>query len=539
VLLELAVKDLGIIDDLRLVLAPGMTVLTGETGAGKTMLVEALELLVGGRADPLLVRPGAEAAEVEGRFELDGEEVVLARVVPADGRSRAYIDGRMATAGALAEAGARLVDLHGQHDHQSLLAAAVQRDALDRFAGIDLGPLHEARAEVDSVARRLADLGGDAGARAREVDLLRYQVDELERAALGAEDEDEHLDAEETELADASAHRAAAWGAAAALSAEGGTRDALAGALAELTGRAPFAEETERLAAVIAEVDDLATTLQRRGELIEEDPERLDALRVRRQLLADLRRKYGTASTGTGTGAGTLADVLAYRDHIAGRLDELERHEEVAADLARAARAAAERVARAEAVVAKARRAAAPDLASRVQAHLPDLAMGGARLEVEVGGDGPADEVRFLLAANPGSPPRPLAKVASGGELARAMLALRLVLTAAPPTLVFDEVDAGIGGEAAITVGRALARLGRRHQVLVVTHLPQVAAFADAQVTVTKTSGDAETVARARQLERDERIVELSRMLSGTPQSATAREHAAELLAAAAAERGA
>src|SRR3954462_4680940 len=140
-----------------------MTVLTGETGAGKTMLVEALELLVGGRADPLLVRPGADAAEVEGRFELDGEEVVLARIVPADGRSRAYVDGRMATAGALAEVGARLVDLHGQHDHQSLLAAAVQRDALDRFAGIDLGPLHDARAERDSVARRLADLGGDAG----------------------------------------------------------------------------------------------------------------------------------------------------------------------------------------------------------------------------------------------------------------------------------------------------------------------------------------------------------------------------------------
>ena len=165
--------------------------------------------------------------------------------------------------------------------------------------------------------------------------------------------------------------------------------------------------------------------------------------------------------------------------------------------------------------------------------------MGGSTVAVEVEGDGPADEVRFLLAANPGSPPRPLARVASGGELARTMLALRLVLTAAPPTLVFDEVDAGIGGEAAISVGRALARLGRRHQVLVVTHLPQVAAFADAQVTVTKTTGRDRTVARARHLEPDERIVELSRMLSGTPESTTAREHAAELLATAASERSA
>ena len=538
-LVELAVRDLGIIDELRLVLSPGMTVLTGETGAGKTMLVEALELLVGGRADPLLVRPGAEAAEVEGRFEMDGEEVVLARVVPADGRSRAYVDGRMATAGALAERGSHLVDLHGQHDHQSLLAPAVQREALDRFGGIDLTPVHEARARLGLVRQQLADLGGDAGARAREVDLLRYQVDELAAAHLDDADEDERLDEQETELADATAHRAAAWGAASALTGDGGVRDILSGALAALGGRTPFTAEVERLGAVVAEVDDLGSALQHRGDLIEEDPERLDALRERRQLLADLRRKYGTATTDSGAGSGTLADVLAYRDHVAARLDALERHEETAATLEKAEREAAADLGAAEEQVARARRKAAPDLARRVQGHLPELAMGGSTVAVEVEGDGPADEVRFLLAANPGSPPRPLARVASGGELARTMLALRLVLTAAPPTLVFDEVDAGIGGEAAISVGRALARLGRRHQVLVVTHLPQVAAFADAQVTVTKTTGRDRTVARARHLEPDERIVELSRMLSGTPESTTAREHAAELLATAASERSA
>jgi DNA repair protein RecN (Recombination protein N) len=517
VLLELAVRDLGIIDELSLVLAPGMTVLTGETGAGKTMLVEALELLVGGRADPLLVRPGAAAAEVEGRFEIDGEEVVLARVVPADGRSRAYVDGRMATAGALVEHGGRLVDLHGQHDHQSLLAPAVQREALDRFGGIDLAPAEDARGRLGAVRRRMADIGGDAGARAREVDLLRYQVDELDAAGLTDVDEDDRLDIEETELADAAAHRGAAWSAASALTGDGGARDGVAGALAEVTGRAPFAAEVERLGAVVAELDDLASTLQRRGEVIEEDPARLEALRERRQLLAELRRKYGTATVDSGPGSGTLADVLAYRDHVSARLEALERHEETAAALEREEREALGELAAAEARIAAARRKAAPDLARKVQQHLPELAMGGSRVAVEVEGDGPADDVRFLLAANPGSPPRPLARVASGGELARTMLALRLVLTAAPPTLVFDEVDAGIGGEAAISVGRALARLGRRHQVLVVTHLPQVAAFADAQVTVTKTTGRDRTVARARHLERDERIVELSRMLSGTP----------------------
>ena len=517
-----------------------MTVLTGETGAGKTMLVEALELLVGGRADPLLVRPGAEAAEVEGRFEMDGEEVVLARVVPADGRSRAYVDGRMATAGALAERGAHLVDLHGQHDHQSLLAPAVQREALDRFGGIDLTPRARGpcRASVSSAsswptsaATRGPGPGRSTCCATRSTSWPRRSLDDA--------DEDERLDEQETELADATAHRAAAWSAASALTGDGGVRDVLSGALADLGGRTPFTAEVERLGAVVAEVDDLASALQHRGDLIEEDPERLDALRERRQLLADLRRKYGTATTDSGAGAGTLADVLAYRDHVAARLDALERHEETAAALEQAEREAAADLGAAEEQVARARRKAAPDLARRVQAHLPELAMGGSTVAVEVEGDGPADEVRFLLAANPGSPPRPLARVASGGELARTMLALRLVLTAAPPTLVFDEVDAGIGGEAAISVGRALARLGRRHQVLVVTHLPQVAAFADAQVTVTKTTGRDRTVARARHLEPDERIVELSRMLSGTPESTTAREHAAELLATAASERSA
>ena len=457
-LLELAVRDLGIIDELSLVLAPGMTVLTGETGAGKTMLVEALELLVGGRADPLLVRPGAEAAEVEGRFEIDGEEVVLTRVVPADGRSRAYVDGRMATAGALAEHGTRLVDLHGQHDHQSLLAPAVQREALDRFGGIDLSPVRRRPRPPRSRPPALADLGGDAGARAREVDLLRYQVDELEAAAASTDaDEDERLDDRGDRAGRRGRPPRRPRGARRARSpATAVPRRAVAGALAALAGRAPFAAEVERLGAVVAEVDDLASTLQRRGEVIEEDPARLEALRERRQLLADLRRKYGTATVDTGRG----------RRHP-GRRPRLPRPRVRPARRARAprgdrrrarARAAGGRwptSAAAEARVAAARRKAAPDLAKTVQRHLPELAMGGSRVAVEVEGDGPADDVRFLLAANPGSPPRPLARVASGGELARTMLALRLVLTAAPPTLVFDEVDAGIGGR-----GRDLGRPG-------------------------------------------------------------------------------
>ncbi|HEY4378121.1 MAG TPA: AAA family ATPase, partial [Acidimicrobiales bacterium] len=284
-LLELGVHDLGVIDDLRLVLGPGMTALTGETGAGKTMLVEAIELLVGGRADAGLVRPGATEAVVEGRFELDGEERVLSRVIAAEGRSRAYVDGRMATAAALAELGARLVDLHGQHDHQSLLAGAVQREALDRFGGLDLEPLAAARADLRRIDAALADLGGDPGARAREVDLLRFQLDELEGAGLSDPDEDDALDAEEDRLGDAVAHREAAAGGAEVLGGDGGALDAVAAALVHVDGRAPFAAHAERLRSVTAELTDLAHEIREQGESIDDDPARLEEVRSRRQRL--------------------------------------------------------------------------------------------------------------------------------------------------------------------------------------------------------------------------------------------------------------
>jgi DNA repair protein RecN (Recombination protein N) len=541
---ELAVTNLGVIDELRLVLGHGMTALTGETGAGKTMLVEAIDLLVGGRADGVLVRSGAEEAIVEGRFEFDGEEVVLTRVVPVTGRSRAYIDGRMATVGNLAEWGRRLVDLHGQHSHQSLLSVTAQRSALDRFGGVDLEPLTVARERVAEIDRRLEALGGDAGARAREIDLLRFQVGELEAAALNDPDEDRLLDAEESRLGDAVGHQEAAALAAEALSGDGGATDIVGAVLAAVAGREPFADEERRLRSVTAELSDIVTAARSIGEAIDEDPERLDAVRRRRQLLVDLRRKYGTATLdvpGPGgqdrIGSGTLADVLAYNALVCDRLEALTGHDRTAAELDQARKEAVEVVRAAEAAVGAARRRAAPALAKAVQGHLADLAMAKARVAIEVGED-PGDDVTFLLAANPGTDPLPLARVASGGELARAMLALRLVLSAAPPTLVFDEVDAGIGGEAALSVGRSLAALGGDHQVLVVTHLPQVAAFADAQVRIAKDSGRRITTARAEVLGGDDRVVELSRMLSGTPESSTARDHATELLAVAARERG-
>jgi len=529
VLHELAVSDLGVIADLSLVLGPGMTALTGETGAGKTLVVTAIDLLVGGRADSTVVRPSAEEARVDGRFvDADGNEVVLSRVVPADGRSRAYVNGRPAPVSALAELGASLVDLHGQHAHQSLLAPATQRRALDAFGRVDLEPLRAARARLTEIDAGLAALGGDERARAREIDLLRFQVGELDAAALTDPDEDAALALEESVLADATAHREAASAAHVALADDGGASDAVGEAIAAVAGRAPFAELEARLRSVAADIAEAAADVRAAGEGIDEDPERLETLRARRQLLRDLRRKYGDS----------LADVIAFAADARARLAELESHDARAAalDAERVRALAEERTAAAD--VAAARRKAAPKLAAAVQERLVTLAMPKARVEVVVEGDDPGDDVRFLLSANPGEPPALLSKIASGGELARTMLALRLALGDHDiPTLVFDEVDAGIGGEAALAVGRSLAALGAGGQVLVVTHLPQVAAFADAQVAVAKDERGGRTVASARRLDDAERVVELSRMLSGQPESAAARGHAEELLAVAAAER--
>jgi DNA repair protein RecN (Recombination protein N) len=527
VLHELLVRDLGVIHEVALVIGPGMTALTGETGAGKTLLVEAVELILGGRADPALVRPGSTEASVEGRFDgPDGTEVVVRRVLPASGRSRAYIDGRLATAGELQALGAELVDLHGQHTHQSLFAVASQRGALDAFGHVDLVPLERLRAEQAELERRRNDLGGDERARAREIELLRYQVDEIDRVAIAGPDEDSALSDEEDLLAEAVAHQAAAQAALAALDDDGGARGRLAEAAAELAERSPFATTHDRLVAVGAEMDDLVMGVRDVAERIEPDPERLDGIRRRRHDLADLRRKYGE----------TLAEVLSYRSQVGEQLGALEEHDQRAAAIDRdLERVAAERRS-AEQAVGSARRDAAPALATAVSDHLGELAMARAQVEVVVGED-PGDDVEFLLAANAGAPALSLRKVASGGELARAMLALRLVLTSGPATLVFDEVDAGVGGTAATAVGRALARLGTDHQVLVVTHLPQVAACADAQVSIVKHDDGVTTRAEATVVEGEDRVVELTRMLAGRPDSETGREHARELLGTARATR--
>ena len=527
---ELRVQNLGIIADLLLPLGPGMTVITGETGAGKTLIVDALDLLCGGRADASLVRDGADEARVEGRFVVDDDEVVLTRVVPATGRTRGYVDGHLATAGELATRGRDLVDLHGQHAHQSLLIPAEQRAMLDRFAGpaaadarAELTAAHDARRALE---HEQAEIGGDDRSRARQIDLLRYELQEIDAAAIDDPGEEATLAAEEEILADAEAHREALEAAHAQL--EGGAQDAFGAAIAALAGREPFAAIAEQLRALQIETAELDHDVRTAAEGVVADPQRLADVQQRRARLRELVRKYGP----------TLADVQAYAVDARARLAQLEGHDARAAALGAALADAARAVEKAARALSEARGSAAGPLATAVEANLRTLAMPNASFEVVVepgdfvaAGEDGADDVTFLMAPNPGEPARPLARAASGGELARAMLALRVVLTTAPPTLVFDEVDAGIGGEAGTAVGRALATLGGRHQVLCVTHLPQVAAFADAQVAVSKAETDGRTVAGAELLLDDARIGEVSRMLAGVGESSHARRHAEELLA--------
>ena len=527
-LAELAVRNLGVISRARLVLGGGMTALTGETGAGKTLVIQAVQLLMGGRADAAMVRAGADEAVVEGRFvSSDGSERVLRRVIPAGGRSRAYLDSTMASAPELAELGIGLVDLHGQHQHQSLLRPQTQREALDRWGGVDLRPLRAARDELRALMDNLEALGGDARARAQEMDLLRYQADEISAAQLDDPGELERIAEREDLLADATAHLADGHAARQALSGDDGVIDKLGSAAAALAGRTAFAPVNDRLAAAAAELDDTVAQLRGVLDAIEDDPQALAEVRARHQMLRELTRKYGD----------TLAEVAAFGARAAERLSQLERHAELASELEAGIAAAQRRVDDEARAVAAARHAAAPGLAEAVTEHLASLALAGGTLQVQVTGDPPCESVELLFSANRGSPPRPMSKVASGGELARVMLALRLVLTAGPPTLVFDEVDAGIGGEAALAVGQALGSLAEHHQVLVVTHLPQVAAFAHHHVAVRKSDDGVSVASDLVAVNGTDRVAELARMLAGQPSWDSGRQHASDLLRSAEASR--
>ena len=563
-LAELVVADLGVIHHASVLLGDGMTVITGETGAGKTLIVEAIELLLGARSDPTLVRSGADEARVDGRFVVGDAEVVLSRVVPRAGRARAYLDGRPVPVGVLAERASGLIDLHGQHAHQTLLALGSQRDALDAYGGIDDTDLREARSKRRSLLLDRAALGGDERARAREIDLLSFQLAELQAAGLGDPHEDEKLATEEDLLTGAQAHREALSGATEALAGDDGVLTLLGTVRQLLGGKTPFASEADRIRNAASDLDDVANELRLHLARLDDDPARLGELRERRHLLRQLRRKYGES----------IAAMLTFHADTRHRLDELQRHDQRAAAIDEELRQVAKVERRARDRIAQLRQEAAEPFAASVREHLGRLALGNARFRVAVVTDHEATDVGgatdpqsvadskvvFEFSANPGTDLAPLAKVASGGELARVMLALQLALinrgdaspgavplgsgSSALSALVFDEVDAGIGGETALSVGDALAELGSGRQVLVVTHLAQVAASADVQIHVRKTveadvDGRPMTRTTVSKLSEGERVGEVARMLAGDPASPAALRHAEVLLASRRSRRGA
>jgi DNA repair protein RecN (Recombination protein N) len=571
---EVRITGLGVIDDVVLEPAPGLTVVTGETGAGKTMVVTGLGLLFGGRGDPARVRPGADRATVEGRLRIDpvghvaeqvgeaggelddgGRSLVLSRSVSAEGRSRAYAGGRAVPVSLLTYLADELVAVHGQADQQQLLKPARQRTALDMYAGDKLAAVlaehQRAFHRHREVRGRLTELTARARERDQEAAELRAGLDEIARLE-PAEGEDADLLAEEDRLAYADALHAAATAAHQALVGDpsaGGYEGAdaaalLSGARQALDGVSEHDTALAGLAARLAEVQyvvaDVAVELASYAQSVEADPARLAVVQERRAELGRLIRMFG----GRGDGTADLAAVLAWARQASDRLAELDGADDLVSALAAEE---AELAAQADDLAARLtelRGQAADRFAAAVTAELTALAMPHARLTVAItpaGEPGPygRDEVEIRLAAHPGAPELPLHKGASGGELSRVMLAIEVVFAGADPvpTFVFDEVDAGVGGRAAVEVGRRLARLARLAQVIVVTHLPQVAAFADTHLVVEKADDGSVTRSGVIHLDRGSRVRELSRMLAGLEDSELGQAHAEELLGLATAER--
>ncbi len=598
---EVRITGLGVIDEAVLELSPGFNVVTGETGAGKTMVVSGLGLLFGGRADPARVRPGAERASVDGRLSVEadgpvarqvheaggdlddeGDTLILSRSVSAEGRSRAYAGGRAVPVSLLSYLADDLVAVHGQADQQQLLKPGRQREALDRFAGADLAALlvgyqrsyqrhREVRGELDELTSRARE-------REHEAEDLRRGLAEIERLE-PAEGEDIELLAEEERLSHADALHAAATTAHEALLGDPSSGNYEATDAVTLLGIARQALEAAAhhdaalaaLGARVSEaaylVSDAAADLASYAQSVEADPVRLATVQQRRAELGRVIRQFGGMPVMPGTPGGEAGEageagapgepggsgepaasgvsaVLSWAKRAGARLGELEGDDDRIAGLAAEETTLAAEVAQLAAQLSAARKEAAERFAADVSAELAALAMPQARLTVAVmplreAGPQGADEIEIRLAAHPGAPSLPLYKGASGGELSRVMLAIEVVFAGADPvpTFVFDEVDAGVGGKAAVEIGRRLARLARLAQVIVVTHLPQVAAFADAHLVVERADDGSVISSGVTRLDQAGRVRELSRMLAGLEDSEFGRAHAEELLAAAAAER--
>jgi DNA repair protein RecN (Recombination protein N) len=559
-LLELRIENLLVIERAELRFGEGLNAITGETGAGKTVLAHSLDLLMGGRARPQIVRPDASEAYVEGVFAVpeglledpelseiaarlpeEATELVLGRRVGRSGRTSAFVQGRSASAADLQALGARLLSFYGQHEHRKLTLASAQLEVLDGFVGAEQlerrRAYREQHAIVNALERELSDLREREGARERDLDLLRFELAEIEAAAPDPAEAQE-LAGERERLRHAEALRQAAGGVLEAIS--GGDDDAAAvgsllaaadGGLAAVAGvDAALDELAERLRAVAVELDDLARGTRSYLDGIDADPERLQAVEERLAALDRLERKHG----------GTIDAVLAHAERCREEIERLENATELAVEIEARLAAAADTRAALAACLGSARRKAGKGLAKKVESELEQLAMDGATLQVELEphpdgfGAAGSERVELLVTTNPGMPPSPLRDAASGGELSRVMLALTgLASGGGSPTLVFDEIDAGVGGKTARAVGERLRGLSEAGQVICITHLPQVASQAAAHFRITKSVVAGATRADVERVDGEDLVAEIVRMLGGERGDEAADRHARELLAAA------
>jgi DNA repair protein RecN (Recombination protein N) len=547
---ELRIRNFALIDRLSVRLGPGLNVLTGETGAGKSIIVGALSLLLGERASSEVVRSGEDRASIEGVFEVDGRAdlarlldergieaddgvLVLKREVAAEGRSRAWVNGSPATASLLGEIGRMLVDLHGQHEHQTLLRRDEQRAILDAYAGSAAlaAEVRAAHAAVADLRREAADLERRRREALQRADFLRFQADEIETAALQP-GEEEALEDEARRLS----HSEELTSLSSQL------YDAVAGADRSIVGELGHLSRTvdhliridpaqegvrELYDAAYYALQELGERMERYAQNVEHDPKRLEEIRRRQDLIFRLRTKYG----------GTVEEVLQVGRVAREELDLIDGADFELGALQKRLGHAADALARVAAELTGKRSESAAHLGEEVARVLPDLGMTGGRFEVAVlplaePGPNGAEEIEFRVSLNRGFEPRPLSFVASGGEMSRIMLALKTILARldAVPTLVFDEVDAGIGGRVALQVGEKMREVAESHQVFAITHLPQIAARANTHLLVSKQERDGRTATEVAPLEDEERVREIARMLGGDPESAVSLEHARELL---------
>jgi DNA repair protein RecN (Recombination protein N) len=557
---ELRIENLLLIERAELRFVEGFNVITGETGAGKTILAHSLDLLMGGRARPQIVRPGASEAWVEGSFDLpeglaqdpqlaglaerlpdDADQLVLGRRVSASGRTAAFVGQRAASAADLKLLGARLLAFYGQHEHRRLVLSSAQLEILDGFAGEAhlerRRRYRQAHAEAEGAIRALEELGRREGARERDLDLHRFELSEIEAASPDSAEEAE-LAAEGRRLGQAERLRLAAGAALAAVCGDEQDGGGAAGALAEAEAGLRDADGADaeldavrgRVAGLAVEAGDVAAELRSYVERVEADPGRLAAVEERLDALDRLKRKHG----------GSIEAVLSHAERCRAEIAELENAEERGTELEALLAAAESRRAELAAELTAGRRRAARRLEKRVARELEELAMPGARLRVELegapGGFGPAgaETVTFLIATNPGIEPAPLRDAASGGELSRVMLALTgLGEMAGAATLCFDEIDGGVGGKAARTVGERLRVLGQRRQVICITHLPQIASLAGGHFRISKRVRKGRSTASVARVDGDELVAEICRMLGSDRGDEAASRHAQELLAAA------